>query len=165
MSKRAAAGPLAVLGLLVAATAAAGIEVRAATGEGGRYSMSPSGDGFVRLDRETGAMTYCSRKAESWSCEAMADGQEALHKEIERLEAENKALMADKKHLEEMLGLGEEGSTGGARPEGGSPPGGTFKVPSEEDVDKMFDYLEGMIRKFKERVQKLEEKSGPPQPL
>ena len=30
------------------------------------------------------------------------------------------------------------------------------RIPSEQDVDRMFDYLEGMVRKSKERIERLD---------
>lgn len=134
-------------------------------GESGRYSMSPSDGGFVRLDRQTGAMSFCTRKNEDWQCAPMADSDQALRDENSKLAAEKQALETQKKHLEEMLGIGEPGKEQGVKPGEGAAPGGSVKVPTEEDVDKMFDYLEGMVKKFKDRIKKLEEKSDKSEPL
>jgi hypothetical protein len=135
---------------------AANWPVNAADDTGGRYSMSPADGGFVRLDRQTGAMTFCTKSDATWACAPMGDAQQSSNTEIERLEAENKTLKADKRHLEEMLGMADPEKPGTAPPETGSttPP---LKVPSEQDVDKAFDYFEGMIKKFRERMKKLEE--------
>jgi hypothetical protein len=130
--------------------------------DAGRYTMSPADGGVVRLDRQSGAMSFCTKQGSEWRCEAMSDGQQTLRDEATRLEKENEALKAEKKHLEEMLGLGAPAD--GAAPGLGSP-GGSMKVPDEKDVDQMFDYLEGMIKKFKERLQKLEDRPGTEQPL
>ncbi len=153
MSKRLiTAGAVTLLSGLVAATwpATAGDQ------DNGRYSMSPADGGFVRLDRQTGAMTFCTKTDATWACSPMGDAQQASNSEIERLETENKSLKADKRNLEEMLGMASPEKPGAAPPETGSttPP---LKVPSEQDVDKAFDYFEGMIKKFRERMKKLEE--------
>jgi len=121
-----------------------------AEGNGGRYTMSPADGGFVRLDTETGAMALCTRRGERWSCEDMADGQSALMAEIDKLRAENKSLKAQVEQLEETLGLGENDTEG-------PKPGNKFTLPSEADVDKAFDYLEGMLKKLHERMEKLHE--------
>jgi hypothetical protein len=119
----------------------------------------------VRLDKETGTMDYCARQGSEWRCEPMAEGQNALRDEAARKQKEIDDLKAEKKHLEEMLGLGD-GATG---PDGAplpSPPSGpSLKVPDEKDVDQMFDYLEGMIKKFKERLQRLEKDKDQGEPL
>lgn len=152
-----------VLFATVLALAGAGTSTLAlaepAGGSDGRYTMSPSDGGFVRLDRQTGAMAFCSRRDEIWRCDSMDDAQSALRDEIARLESENKRLEADKKHLEEMLGLGDKPG------EPGVEPNGAMKVPTEQDVDRMFDYIEGMVKKFKERIERLEEPKKDEQPL
>lgn len=133
--------------------------------ESGRYSISPTDGGFVRLDRQTGAMSFCTQKNADWQCAPMADSDQAMREENSKLAAEKQALEAQKKHLEEMLGIGEPGKEEGVKPGEGAAPGGPVKVPTEEDVDKMFDYLEGMVKKFKDRIKKLEEKSDKGAPL
>jgi hypothetical protein len=41
--------------------------------EPGRYSMIPAGEGFLRLDTESGAVSLCSRKSIGWACESLPD--------------------------------------------------------------------------------------------
>jgi hypothetical protein len=119
----------------------------------GRYTMSPTEDGVVRLDTQTGAMALCQRKDGAWACEDMDDSQRTLMNEIDKLRAENKSLKDQVDHLEETLGLGENQS---------DPPSPSTKLvlPSEADVDKAFDYFERMLNKLHERMEKLEEKHG-----
>lgn len=128
----------------------------------GRFTMSPSGDGFVRLDRQSGAMDFCSRQGGTWTCEPMAENQGNLKEELARKDKEIESLKAEKKHLEEMQGLG------GPAPESSGPEDSlplpppnapSLKVPDEKDVDRMFDYVEGMIKKFKERIKRLEQEN------
>ena len=38
-----------------------------------RYVLEKAGDGFIRLDRETGALSRCLEKSGSWACESIAD--------------------------------------------------------------------------------------------
>jgi hypothetical protein len=134
----------------------------------GRYMMSPTDGGhFVRLDTETGAMALCKRIAgDAWDCQAMADSSRPLQDEADRLKSENKELRAEVKRLEEVLGLGDRkpGDTGQKQAErpGGERPGGTFKLPSEDDIDKAIDYVERMFKKFRDKLKDLEsEKRGP----
>ncbi len=129
--RRIATGSLAVGGL------AALLAVFSVPGSGfgadapGRYAMSPTEGGFVRLDTQTGAMALCNR--------------------IDALEKENQKLKDDIKRLEETFA-----ETPGAGPDGPK----SFTMPEEKDVDKAFDYVESMIKKFRERMKKLEEKEG-----
>lgn len=130
----------------------------------GRYSMSPTEGGFLRLDTETGAVSMCSKKAEQWACEPLKDGQSALASEVDKLKVENKALKDEIKRMEEVfaLGGGKPGDTEGPRD---ARPGGKLDLPSEKDVDKAFDYLESMMKKFKERLKRLEQQEKPGQQL
>lgn len=130
----------------------------------GRYTMTPTDGGFLRLDTESGAVSMCQKKADQWACEPLKDSQSALTAEIEKLKAENKALKDEMKRMEEVFALGgnKPGENGG--PPGGRP-GGKLELPSEKDVDKAFDYLEGMMKKFKERLKKLEQQDKPGQQL
>jgi cell division protein FtsB len=123
---------------------------------GGRYTMSPTEDGVVRLDTQTGAMALCQRKDGAWACEDMDDSQRTLMGEIDKLRAENKSLKDQVEHLEETLGLGES-------PTDAPAPSAKLTLPSEADVDKAFDYLERMLNKLHERMEKLEEKRRKPE--
>lgn len=128
----------------------------------GRFMMSPIDGGFVRLDTETGAMALCKRAGDSWDCTAMADSSKSLQQEADRLAAENKELKAEVRRLEEVLGLdGEKKDAPGKRAER---PGGDFRLPSEQDVDKAIDYVERMFKKFRDKLKELDtgpEKRGP----
>lgn len=146
------------VGLTAAPFAASAADPADATG---RYSMTPADGGFVRLDRQTGAMTLCTKPDPAkpdaaWNCTPMGDAQQSANGEIERLEAENKNLKADKQHLEEMLGMADPSKPGITSPDTGSiaPP---MKIPNEKDIDQAFDYIEGMVKKFRERIKKLED--------
>ncbi len=138
----------------------------------GRYTMTPTDGGFVRLDTESGTVSLCAKKDGGWACELMPDSQTALRKEIDALKAENKALKDDVKSMEEVLGL--PGKPGEARPgqppsaEGDGRPGGArgkLELPTEQDVDKAFDYFEKMMKKLRERMKRLEDGEKPGQRL
>ena len=40
---------------------------------GGRFVLEKAGDGFIRLDRQTGAVSRCLEKSGNWACESIAD--------------------------------------------------------------------------------------------
>jgi len=115
----------------------------------GRYTMSPTDDGFVRLDKQTGAMAQCTRNDGVWACKPMADSQRELQDVMDKLRAENKSLRKQVDDLEETLGIGPG-------PSDDDGPTTKFALPSEDDVDQAFDYLEGMLDKLRERMEKLE---------
>ena len=56
--------------------------------------------------------------------------------------------------LEELLGLRGPPAGKPARQH-------TFKLPSEKDVDQAFDYFESMLRKFQDRLKRLEREKTP----
>lgn len=136
----------------------------AAQEKAGRYTMTPTDGGFLRLDTESGAVSMCAKKADQWACEPLKDSQSAMAAEVEKLKAENKALKDEIKRMEEVFALGGQKPGGDAGPPGARP-GGKLELPSEKDVDKAFDYLEGMMKKFKERLKKLEQQDKPSQQL
>ncbi len=121
--------------------------------EGGRFSMSPAPNGVIRLDTQTGAMALCTGAAGQWSCQDMNDSQRTLIAEIDKLRAENKSLKDQVDQMDQNLGLNDDGG-GSAKPK--------FKLPTEEDVDRAFDYLEAMAKKIHERLGKLQEQQGAP---
>jgi chromosome segregation ATPase len=120
----------------------------------GRYTMSPTEGGMVRLDTQTGAMALCRRNDDKWACADMDDSQRTLMSEIDKLRAENKSLKDQVQHLEETLGLGEN------QMEAAPGPSAKLVLPSEQDVDKAFDYFERMLNKLHERMEKLEKEHG-----
>ena len=121
----------------------------------GRFTMQPIEGGFLRLDTQTGAVSTCrAGTGNVVFCQPAQDEKQGLAKEIERLRAENLELRAEVKRLEETAGL--------APPAG--PPGEKFQLPSEEDVDSALDYLERMVKKFRDRMRSLEEDTAPKKP-
>jgi hypothetical protein len=119
---------------------------------GDRYTLTPTeGGAFLRLDRQTGTTSACRRKDGRLTCETAADDRRALETEIDRLTTENEELKSAVKRLEDLLGLPDAETRSSKR--------GTFnfKLPSEQDVDRAMDYVEGMVRKFKERWRGMKE--------
>lgn len=141
---------------LAAAFATASLAEPAAgpDGDPARYSMLPVEGGVVRLDRETGEVTMCTRKAAVWSCDRLAantgtDTAAALA----RLQRENDDLKARLKAL-------EDAAPGAAAP----PPSAGPQLPTEEEVDQALDYVERMFKKFRDRVKRLDEPEQPSEP-
>lgn len=151
--RRLAATLAPVLGLLAIGGTAVAQDQRP-----GRYTITPANGGFIRLDTETGATAFCKGQAagdqSQWQCTPMGDGQQALQKQIEDLKAENKALRDELKRMEDVFVQG--GGKPGEERHGEARPGGKLELPSEQDVDKAFDYFEKMMKKLRERMRRLE---------
>ena len=116
---------------------------------GGRYKLTPvEGGAFLRLDTQTGTVSVCQRKDGNWACAAVPDDRRALESEIGRLSTENRELQSVVKRLEELLALPDpEGKDRRAQRSGPK-----FQLPSEADVDRAMDYVQRMMRKFKDRM-------------
>jgi hypothetical protein len=147
---------LAIVGVSASATSSQG---RYPQERQGRYVMSPADNGFARLDTETGDMAVCTRKDGKWACEPMDDEAQRMRAQIDQLTAENRDLKAEVDRLDKQAG--GEGERSGAL----GRPGRKLDLPSEQDVDKAFDYVEGMIRKFRDRLKDLDHQERRGQPL
>ncbi len=104
-----------------------------------RFTFQQVEDGVMRLDTESGHVSYCTRTGGDFACRSIADDRAALQEEIDRLRRENEQLKA-----------------GGARPPSGQQ-GGVLKLPSEQELDKAMGLFEQMIRRmmrtFREEAQ------------
>ncbi len=89
----------------------------------GRYSMTETDDGFLRLDTETGEVSHCREKAGGFSCELAADERAAYDAEIAALT----------ERLEKL-----EAKT----------PAERAGVPTDEELDEAFGFFEGMVKRF-----------------
>ena len=57
--------------------------------QNGRYTMTPTSDGFLRLDTRTGAVSHCTSAAGVAQCRASAEERDAFDQEVTRLSNEN----------------------------------------------------------------------------
>jgi hypothetical protein len=85
---------ISLLLLALLAGAAHAEEPTPAPDQPGRFAMTPTQDGFLRLDRETGAVANCTVVNGLSVCRATADERAALEAEIARLSRENAELKA-----------------------------------------------------------------------
>lgn len=92
--------------------------------ENGRYSMTPTADGFLRLDTRTGAVSLCKVENGAARCQAAAEERIALQDEIDRLARQNQA------------------------PKGRSGPDSASPLPSEREFDRALDFAEKFMRRM-----------------
>lgn len=124
------------------------------SGQNGLYTMTPAGEEAIRLNTQTGAVSLCHRRDESWVCEAVADDHVDLQRESARLKLENEELRAEVIRLKKDVRRAEQQlSINGREPIG--------PAPSEKTIDEMMTVLEKMMRRFQEMVESLERR--PPQ--
>lgn len=113
------------LALLAAAPALGQTPAEPPASDNGRYSMTPTADGFLRLDTRSGKVSLCTTKDGLAQCRAAADEREAWEREIAQLRRDNDELKK--------------------RVAGGGP---LMRLPSEQEVDQALGFMEKMIRRF-----------------
>jgi HAMP domain-containing protein len=123
-----------------------------ASEEPGRYSITPAGDGFMRLDSATGAVSICSSKPGGWTCESVADDVLALKQEVDRLTRENEALRDKLAEAE----VGPKSPGAGTAPLPGSP---SIEIPGSA-IDEINDFVAKMMRRLQDLVRDLENQSS-----
>ncbi|CCD92054.1 conserved exported hypothetical protein [Bradyrhizobium sp. ORS 375] len=171
---------VALLALSCLGGEALAVEDAAPESDKGRYTMSTTSDGVVRLDTRTGAVSTCNNNSGSgWACYAVPDERAAFDAEIGRLQAENEKLKAQLASRDQSISgkideplpkdqaLPKSDQLKKADPKAGDKPGdsksadGTRKLeiplPSDQDMDRMMSFLEQAWRRLLDmanRVQK-----------
>jgi hypothetical protein len=98
------------------------LSASAAEPDAARFQLERNGDHFVRLDRQTGAMSLCQEKDGALVCRMAADERAAYEDELDRLSDRVAAL--------------ERGSA--------AKPG----LPTDAEVDRSISIMERMMRSF-----------------
>lgn len=111
-----------------------------------RYRLEKSGDGFVRMDTQTGAMSICEQKNAQLVCRMAADERSAMQEEVQRLQGQIRALDERVAKLENSLSAKLESS-----------------LPSEEDFNKTMGYMERFFRSFMGMVKEMQKDEPAPQ--
>ncbi|RUM26552.1 hypothetical protein EFQ99_05290 [Rhizobium vallis] len=108
----------------------------AAEADAGRFQLEKSGDHFVRLDRQTGAMSICQDKDGALVCRMAADERAAYEDELDRLAKRVTAL--------------EQNTAQRA-------------LPSDAEVDRSISIMERMMKSFMGMVKEFqaEENTNP----
>ena len=154
---------VAVLAIGVAGASAAPPKAMPDT-ENGRYALSSTPDGVLRLDTRTGAISTCSNSGAGWACYAVPDERAALDAEIGRLQADNEKLRSDLASREPTVAgkieepMPKSDSLKKSEPKIAE---GERKIemplPSDRDMDRMMSFLERAWKRLIEmanRVQK-----------
>jgi hypothetical protein len=178
---------LAVVAVLLALTGSSPGQSAPDT-ENGRYTLAPSGDGFLRLDTRSGASSICTDKGQGWTCQAMPDERTALDAEIGRLTKDNDRLKAElqtqQRDAEELrkanealkLQLAERGGPATGKTEEALPKGDSLRkpeikssdgerkleipLPSDRELDRVLAYVEHAWRKLVDFASRLQKDSS-----
>jgi hypothetical protein len=127
-----------------------------AASDSGRYAMKPTDDGFIRLDTQTGAVSLCKKGDNGFSCAPVPGSEGTQSRRLDELKTENDRLRSEVERLEKHFGISPDAPLD-SKP--GPQAKGKLQIPTEQDVDQMFDYIEGMLKKFRDRIERLEKES------
>jgi hypothetical protein len=150
--------------VLVVCVAGAGAAVAGAPeAENGRYTLSTTADGALRLDTRTGAVSTCSNSGAGWACYAVPDERAAMDSEIGRLQAENEKLKAELATREPTVSgkieevLPKSDSLKRSEPKiAESERKIEIPLPSDRDMDRMMSFLEKAWRRLMEMANRVQ---------
>ncbi|TAI60893.1 hypothetical protein [Bradyrhizobium sp. Leo170] len=132
--------------------------------ENGRYALSTTADGVLRLDTRTGTVSTCNNNSGTgWACYAVPDERTAMDAEIGRLQAENETLKAELAQRDPTT----TGKTDEVLPKSDSLKKSEPKVaeggrrieiplPSDQDMDRMMSFLERAWRRLVEMANRVQ---------
>jgi hypothetical protein len=134
--------------------------------ENGRYALAPAGNGLIRLDTRTGAVSNCNDSPGGWACYAVPDERAAMDAEIGRLQADNEKLKAQLASRDGTV----QGKSGDALPKSDRQPGpkivepkmpdGERKLeiplPSDQDMDRLMSFVERAWRRLVEMANRIQ---------
>jgi hypothetical protein len=110
-----------------------------------RYRLEKSGEDFVRMDTQTGAMSVCRQQSGQLVCRLAADERSAFQADIDRLTEQVSALETRVGTLEGSLTQRLERS-----------------LPTEEEFSKSLSYMERFLRGFMGIVKEMEDDKATP---
>lgn len=108
-----------------------------------RYTLEKSESGFVRLDRQTGAVTLCTEADGTLTCRMAADERAAYDEDLARLEKRVEA-------LERQIANGTAARSG--------------ELPSDAEIDRSIGIMERFMRAFFGLVQEFQGQEPENQP-
>ncbi|TCK30561.1 hypothetical protein EV667_0652 [Ancylobacter aquaticus] len=130
-----------------------------------RFTVQPVEGGLMRLDTESGAMSFCAQRSSSWVCETVPDDRRALEAEIGRLQARLEALEKNRASggggVPDIMAPPPATSPDAAPPDA-SPPAasspdadGELPAQARQRFDQAIDLAEHAFQRFVEMIERL----------
>lgn len=122
-----------VLGIATVSTAgSASAQSQPPVNDSWRFKLQKVDGGFLRLDAQTGQVSFCRERESNWTCETAADDRAALEAEIKR--------------LTERLATLEKQS---------NDPANRLRTPSDQEIEQVMGFFEKMMKRFRGVVENL----------
>lgn len=127
----------------------------------GRYQIAPDGDGFVRLDTETGAMSHCGKRDGVWHCDVIAEDRSEVDSRLEALDEEVAGLREKIDRLNDRLAALDE-----RLEESGIAPAEEAPLSKEEkELDRAFNFAERLMQRFFDMIRQWKAEEEPPREI
>lgn len=126
--------PIAISAVIFAAAFGASALAQSPTSpnDAWRYKMQKVDGGFLRLDAQTGQVSFCREKESNWTCETVADDRAALEAEIRRLN--DRLATLERKQND---------------------PVERFRTPSDQEIEQVVGFFEKLMKRFRGVVENL----------
>jgi hypothetical protein len=131
-----------------------------AAASSGRFEIREHGDGFVRLDRQTGELSYCTIGESGLACRVAAEEREAYQQALADFEERLSRLEG-----QPGVGAGSEiGTTGSKRQDRlapqENPPAGPEGGDGERELDQAMNLAERAMKRFFDVIREWQRELG-----
>ena len=108
---------------------------------GDRFVIQRAADGYIRLDRQTGATSFCQVRTGSLSCAPSAQERETYETRLAQLEVRVR-------DLEQALAERQNGANSGERAQREEPPMAGGPEGDATEFEKSLNFAERALRRF-----------------
>jgi hypothetical protein len=135
---------------------------RAPPAQPGRFGFTRVDDGFLRLDRQSGQVSYCTSRVEGWSCETVPENRASLEQQIAQLRDEVSDLQREIAALRAMPPPPPPHpvppqSVPPRPPAPGDQTGGvTLKLPSHEDIARARGFISDTWHRLVQMIENMQ---------